>query len=1285
MKIKSVSTRLFPVAVYTLFSLALISCSNLFESKILENPGESNTAYICVSAAEPIASNRTIFPTADANKLTNLVLKGTKQGDSEIELASADTLETLSSQRIEIEAGNWDFTLTATLNGVAFSGATTAKPKAGKTINLRFQLEPDISIDKGGFSITVFFEGDVHSIFAEVYDQEQTYPIFTDPNITIETNSQNKKYIVFEKPISSGLDAGSYKVQIYLQDESHTSLNCYETSVHIVPGYLSEAVAYISISGEYSITFNFNGGGWEGEAPSTVPEVYNFFIKESTNLPEADWLYKAGYTFAGWYDNPEVTGDPITSIPAGTKGNVNLWAKWVEEVNTLPSNLIYVANETAGGGSSDTNDGSKEHPLDSIANAVAAINAKVSAGADSGEKWGIVLLSNLSGAQTVGTQADEDVSELVICSEDENSIKTIDGGFDENNLGTTLTISSQVKVTLQDIKITGGYNEYGGGINHQGGILVIRPGAAIYGNTAVYNGGGIFMNNYNTDKNSSITILGGTIGGEDEKGNKALNAEGGGIYVNGSSSHKAYLTFEYGSIKGNSSAQGGGVYIGNYTKFTMNGGTISDNTDLNDNYGKGGGVYIDYRGTFEFYAGLLSQNSAYDGGAIYIYDNDNTRFYMHGGNVSGNTARHLGPGVYHGNTSDNTFCLWKDALFGANDYIYMETGYDCSHITIYDDFTNDKPVATLQISEYKSGTQFIIDGVKPSMSDNDFESACSKIAVLPDAGGKKWCIKTEYDSGGNHYSVLSLDTKNADGVLNISFIKPNPLKTDSTLKFTANAPDGTAISASNMSVSIYNSYGFEIQPSYTNVDPPVTTYNYSVSASGNELSVILMGGSAFAPESEYTIKLFVQYDSSLYEKSFSFETAPIDPNVYINTGMTADEVQAAIENKITETLAAGTIKIKLIGEYNDDTLNLYQVVANNISTGSSSQKDLDFSECYGISVSEVPDSCFVQRGKNCTLTLSTDTTKIGDSAFHTCYSVSLLNMSSVTEIGKEAFYQNSQSYSNLDLTNVTKIGDNAFGYCYFGNIKVWTNPSADISSTAFKAASWDNTGHATRITGALDIGNSTVDLSIFWTCLAIPEFVVSETNTKYKAFSDGAMISKKNDDGSYSFYKAKFGSPHYLYVADFTGSGIVEIANQQFSGYPYLYRVNLAGVERLKTEAFFNAGQSRSYPDTEFKFTITNSLKFVESNALNVYTGGSNSATVKFVFEDGADSGWYSLTVSDSVTIGDNTYATADALGLAYYNGEITFDQIPAENKTVITTENLQSKMSDGSVIKVQE
>jgi len=36
-----------------------------------------------------------------------------------------------------------------------------------------------------------------------------------------------------------------------------------------------------------------------------------------------------GYTFLGWYDNPEFTGDPITEIPAGWEGT--LYAKWEKE------------------------------------------------------------------------------------------------------------------------------------------------------------------------------------------------------------------------------------------------------------------------------------------------------------------------------------------------------------------------------------------------------------------------------------------------------------------------------------------------------------------------------------------------------------------------------------------------------------------------------------------------------------------------------------------------------------------------------------------------------------------------------------------------------------------------------------------------------------------------------------------------------------------------------------------------------------------------------------------
>ena len=63
---------------------------------------------------------------------------------------------------------------------------------------------------------------------------------------------------------------------------------------------------------------------------------------------------REGYTFLGWYDNPEFEGDPITTVPSDSKGFVNVYAYWVTEnhiiYNTDGGDEIpvqeYVAGET---------------------------------------------------------------------------------------------------------------------------------------------------------------------------------------------------------------------------------------------------------------------------------------------------------------------------------------------------------------------------------------------------------------------------------------------------------------------------------------------------------------------------------------------------------------------------------------------------------------------------------------------------------------------------------------------------------------------------------------------------------------------------------------------------------------------------------------------------------------------------------------------------------------------------------------------------------------------------
>jgi uncharacterized repeat protein (TIGR02543 family) len=69
----------------------------------------------------------------------------------------------------------------------------------------------------------------------------------------------------------------------------------------------------------YSITYHTNGG--------SAIATGNYNIETATfALPTTS--EKTGYTFAGWYTNAELTGDPVASIEVGSYGNKEYWAKW---------------------------------------------------------------------------------------------------------------------------------------------------------------------------------------------------------------------------------------------------------------------------------------------------------------------------------------------------------------------------------------------------------------------------------------------------------------------------------------------------------------------------------------------------------------------------------------------------------------------------------------------------------------------------------------------------------------------------------------------------------------------------------------------------------------------------------------------------------------------------------------------------------------------------------------------------------------------------------------------
>jgi len=83
----------------------------------------------------------------------------------------------------------------------------------------------------------------------------------------------------------------------------------------------------------YTVTLNANEG--------TVAEgkdVTSYTYGEGAALPAAADMTKTGYTFAGWYDNEQISDDSVTEIPADATGNKSYYAKWTPNTYTVTLN-----------------------------------------------------------------------------------------------------------------------------------------------------------------------------------------------------------------------------------------------------------------------------------------------------------------------------------------------------------------------------------------------------------------------------------------------------------------------------------------------------------------------------------------------------------------------------------------------------------------------------------------------------------------------------------------------------------------------------------------------------------------------------------------------------------------------------------------------------------------------------------------------------------------------------------------------------------------------------------
>jgi len=217
----------------------------------------------------------------------------------------------------------------------------------------------------------------------------------------------------------------------------------------------------------------------------------------------------------------------------------------------------------------------------------------------------------------------------------------------------------------------------GGGVYVDGGTFIMQDTSSVSGNTANTNssnggGGGVFVNSGTlTMRGNSTVSVNTAFSGYRSWGDYG---GGGGVLVNGGT----FTIQESATVSGNSARGlrdssneiapvfGGGIYIVTGT-FTMEGGTISNNTAEYDWTNSGGGSGVCNRGgTFIMAGGSIFSNAGSSG----IENRGN--FTMRGNaTVSGNRTSRNGGGVSNSGTfimEGNSSVLNNTANFGGGVY-----------------------------------------------------------------------------------------------------------------------------------------------------------------------------------------------------------------------------------------------------------------------------------------------------------------------------------------------------------------------------------------------------------------------------------------------------------------------------------------------------------------------------------------------------------------------------------------------------------------------------------------
>ena len=422
---------------FACFLFVLFSCENAvdttYDNYIEESETDSSSkkAYIVFNLVESSrtasrAATRTVTSGVTSSLFSDITFSGTKSDGTSLTPLTASSFAQLSGRSIEVEAGQWTFTLEAWLGKTSTSPGEKYTASQNLTVvpganELKMTLTADDAavsapeLHPGSWEVKIKFPCTATALVDQVIVNLINYSDYANPSATPVytktfeyetdfTSAGQQTLTVSETSRASGnyIVNVSFLRNTIKQGTNITSekINAWSEFMRINPG--AQAKGTIELQGidkSYSITYDLNGAQWDTSSTDSIPLSYtrNSGASGVITLPSTTAFVDRGslYTFEGWYTDEDFAAGsgPVTNFQVTDAADKTFYAKWHEPVFD-----VYLRAD-----GDDSNDGSRNHPVKNATAAYGKFADPVATDSYGNIRNTIHILSDYTGTDTIAT------------------------------------------------------------------------------------------------------------------------------------------------------------------------------------------------------------------------------------------------------------------------------------------------------------------------------------------------------------------------------------------------------------------------------------------------------------------------------------------------------------------------------------------------------------------------------------------------------------------------------------------------------------------------------------------------------------------------------------------------------------------------------------------------------------------------------------------------------------------------------------------------------------------